>query len=725
MGTLLYKGEPIEVPDHRIGEMLKVKGYSVPAGQDVQIQDAALGRQVSVSGEDVAIHEGLYGSHAQTQGEWAEGQEDLRLEREHGGIIEGAITGIEAGLGSATFGATDLALGAIGGEEYRKNRSERRQVHSGIAMAGDVAGMLVPGTGLVKGGSLLAKGARMTPAAQAARIGAKGGLKRLAAEGAVFGAGQAAHELALSNDPLSMEQAAGTILKGALFGGAIGGGVGVFAKAAGKGLSKAKHIADDAASKLGKKSGIADDLLGLSRVELRAAQKAEAATIGATSAAAKAALVDDIAALHRASKAAGSEISLGSALGNTKSLARNPKKILDTLERSEQALAKISAQGTKARAVGDIAEQAKFAQVDDLLQQNRSMQSRIHEAYAPVPTPRMQQIEDALEMSSTGAAPKSLVEKAAEGAIFGAVTSAVAPVAGSLSPLIGGKAASKITDLVFGRLARSSGEAAARTAKSVSSLMDVTAKVGKAAKPLATRTLVAASFGPLSKDDPAPKKHTLQSAYKARSAEILSQVTMGPQGITMRPGARRKLSERLSGVRAASPRLADHIETVANRKISFLANKLPKRPDFLRHTTGPDRWQPSNAEMRKFAGYVAALDDPGAVEERLADGSLSPQDAEAYRAVFPEKYADLQRTIAEQLPELQAALPYAKRVSLSIFSGVAVDPSLDPRIFARIQSQYTEEPGTEAGTSAPKPMPQFGSIKSPEKAETPSQERQS
>src|SRR5690606_14111265 len=117
----------------------------------------------------------------------------------------------------------------------------------------------------------------------------------------------------------------------------------------------------------------------------------------------------------------------------------------------------------------------------------------------------------------------------------------------------------------------------------------------------------------------------------------------------------------LSGVKMVDAALADALETMANRRISFLARKLPKKPDFLRHTVGPDTWVPNSQDIRTFARYVDAVDNPQGVEERLADGTISPEDVEAYKEVYPERYRDLRNQIAARLPELQGTLPIGKR----------------------------------------------------------------
>jgi len=63
-------------------------------------------------------------------------------------------------------------------------------------------------------------------------------------------------------------------------------------------------------------------------------------------------------------------------------------------------------------------------------------------------------------------------------------------------------------------------------------------------------------------------------------------------------------------------------------------------------------------------------------------------------------------------------------MSLSIFTGLPVEPSMELSIFSRLQSQFAEEPGTAGGTQAPKATPNFGafgSVKSQDK--TRSQQR--
>ena len=133
MGKLVYKGEIVDVPESRMAGLVEGGQYSYPAGTDVQVVDGD--GTVSVSAEQEAEYAKQYGTRAQSADEWAGGQEDLRMDREHGGVVQGALTVGEAALGSATGGASDYIIGEGLGEGYQKDRRERREQHSGASGA--------------------------------------------------------------------------------------------------------------------------------------------------------------------------------------------------------------------------------------------------------------------------------------------------------------------------------------------------------------------------------------------------------------------------------------------------------------------------------------------------------------------------------------------------------------------------------------------------------------
>lgn len=366
--------------------------------------------------------------------------------------------------------------------------------------------------------------------------------------------------------------------------------------------------------------------------------------------------------------------------------------------------------------------------IPELLEANLRQQDAIT-ALKTGATPRLTELriaEDALK--STPKETKSMLQKIGEGATMSGATAGLAAVGvpWTAAAVMGASVSEKLSSMIFGKLGKAAKGTAAKTSGAVDKLLDVGGKIGKVAPPLATKVLAGVRFGDEDKTNRDFHKSELAKSFKAREAELYAQVTRGPNGITMRPAARRKIAQELAGVKLASPQLADSMETMINRRIAFLAQKLPKKPDYLAESVGPDTWVPNDQDIRGWARYVAAAEDPTGVEDRLADGTITPEDVEAYREVYPERYQDIRRQIATRLPELQATLPIEKRMALSMFTDLDVEPALNPIIFGRLQAQYGEEPGTERGTMAPMPQADFsafGSSRSADKLKTPSQNR--
>lgn len=225
--------------------------------------------------------------------ETAQGFEARQYEKEQGGL--GAVKAFgENALSSGTLGLSDVAAGAVGGNEYRQNRALREIAYPTASTAGEVAGMVIPALipggaeaeaaevgvhgaqAAEAGGSLLGRAAgavgtvaRNTPAGLALRGGeaaselvghglgalgvtgdgllgrvGRGALKGAAGgavEGAAFGAGGALSEAALAPDGdydgLAQKLWAGAI-HGAEFGATVGGGIGLAGEVAGAAARK-------------------------------------------------------------------------------------------------------------------------------------------------------------------------------------------------------------------------------------------------------------------------------------------------------------------------------------------------------------------------------------------------------------------------------------------------------------------------------------------------------
>lgn len=639
------------------------------------------------------------------------------LDKRYSGAGNTVKAAVYAGLRGITMGATDALIRAGGDEgellELRELRQRKPILSAGAEILGSLATAKIPiGLGS-RTGSALIGGAG--PVAQIARTGVSGGVA-----GGFMGLGQGVTDVALSEEPITAERVASSLSSNFLSGAGIGAAAGTASKALELGLvragsslrARAANARAGAAPDVAK-AQLADDILAhqkdLSEKKIWLATKdADVKKLQVVKEAAKVSRDADMQ-LRR----------LGN---NPKGLAKNPATALRALQTQEHALEMIQSQDDKLR--GIFAGDTTATRVTSLnalpmaLDRNRALQQQI----------------EALAVKAEKT--ESMAEKLLAGGVFSLGAGAAQAIPGvrdipGIGAIAGTAAMSVMGSKLAGRMAAANIAVAERTAKAADAFASIVAKATPYTPVLATKVLEAARFASAPTVDDATAIPSLKTqetpglarAFKARAAEIRSHMTETPEGPRVRVDARERIGRQLDPIRTVRPRLADQIETIAVRRLEFLARKIPRKPDIAGLPIGPDRWQPSDMEMRSFARYVAATEDPGGIEERLASGTVTPEDAEVMREVYPERLAEMTRLIIERLPSLRANLPYKRQLALSILTGVPVTAAMDPRILAALQAQYVNEPGTEGGIQAPVPMPQFGSVRKSDLHPTPSQER--
>lgn len=617
-----------------------------------------------------------------------------------------AVTGL-AGFGrTVSGGLTDVLADAAGiGEDFAALRKYNPGISAGSEVLGAVSGVGAAGLATRAGAAVARTAEGAGTVTRIARAGAGA-----ATEGALLGTGSGVSELALSKDPISLEGAISTIGSAGLFGGAVGGAAGLLTKGAAIGLGKARDKLDDIAAR---GTAEVDDIAKIALRDEVAAFRKEIKQSKVWLATKDSGVTGLRTVGKRTLKA---DKALDNLLDDPKALIDNPKAALRHLRVQEAALQEVAEKTDEIRAAltaqNSTNRIAALDKVAPTLERNRSLQSKIEQIIAK-PDPAV-----------GGGFGTNMLGGQAFGVAAGAV--GAVPVIGPMLAPFAGAAASKLVTEGLGKMAAKS---AARASKAIGTFLDVANKAPPIAPVLASKVLSTVRYAPGSKQ--APIKETkkgspaprLAKAFKARADEIKSQTMYDPSGIpVMRPEARERLAQRFDGLRGEDPIAADKLETLAAKRLTFLASKLPRKPDVAGLGTGPDRWQPSDMLMRAAARYMIAVEDPIGVVERLATGQITPEDAEAMREVYPEMYADIRQQIITQLPTLRATLPYHRRLALSIFSGAPVDPAMHPRIIKVLQASFSDEPGTEGGTQSPTPQPQFGSVRNQEA--TPSELRQ-
>lgn len=691
------------------------------------------------------------------------GTEDARLQQEYGDSPLHAAA--EGAARSLTFGLSDVALGQLDEEGVR----ERRERNSGAALAGELGGALIPiGAPAAIGRIGHATEELVTGGKAVGRLGrALGAGARGVAEGAAYGASQGVSETALSEDPATVEGALATIGTDALFGagaGAVAGGASSLlgdAAAAGKRMASEKlqsiagGAADRAAAKAETIAGRAvapaseaeqkaiasgldayADVAKMDRPAVRTAEKVEQQRVREWARQEASKVSDEVHAYHVETQGplASEMPELAKASKPIERGLEDPKGFIESMGPTAKALRIQETSLDGAIATKTLSEGA-VADAQKLLEQNRALQGRIKtvgELYQAPASPRLDALEQRVDEIAGGAAKgpggvAGMAKKAGEGAAFSATTGLLSAVGVPypLAALAGGKVAEMAGSALAGSLSGKLARGAEDVAKRLDSALDAFAKVGtkatRAAPVLATKTLEGITFAPPTRVMArayTPTKSGLAAATRARVDELASQVEPDPTKpgkLRLNAAAAADLHQRLAGLWATQPKFADQLEAAAARRITFLAEIAPKRPASGAIPTGPDRWQPSDMDSRKLARYVDAVEHPAAVIERLADGTLTPEDAKAMREVHPGLYAKVQAGLTDRLTELRKTLPYERRLTLSILFDVSVDESMSKPMTAALQASFTQPMPTQQmpGVKQSLPGASVGNLKPP------------
>jgi hypothetical protein len=250
------------------------------------------------------------------------------------------------------------------------------------------------------------------------------------------------------------------------------------------------------------------------------------------------------------------------------------------------------------------------------------------------------------------------------------------PVGGFLGHVLLERPIKMIADKLFGRVAGTSEKLAAGVDRLLSS----------GAKSATSRWVGSAILGAVSfevakrpRGEEAPK-----DPFQARAAE-LRRVQADPMG------TRRQVHASLDGVRLADPMLADQLESLAMRRLMFVSTKVPRDPRMPSAVPGYP-WEPSRAERDRFARYVEAAERPQTVLEDLADGTVTKEQVDALREVYPEMYRRVQMDVITRAAELQETLPWSKRVALSAFFAAPTERLLSPDGLRGLQATYATPP---------------------------------
>lgn len=130
-----------------------------------------------------------------------------------------------------------------------------------------------------------------------------------------------------------------------------------------------------------------------------------------------------------------------------------------------------------------------------------------------------------------------------------------------------------------------------------------------------------------------------------------------------------------------------------NAASMFLQSKLPSDPLAGKYMFATkSQWAPTDTQLAQFSRYQQAVEQPLGVINHVGQGTVTPEEIEGLKAVYPNIYNKLQKSIVNAIIDHGEDIPYQQRLKLGQLFQIPSDPSLDPQFIATMQSNYTGEP---------------------------------
>ncbi len=140
-----------------------------------------------------------------------------------------------------------------------------------------------------------------------------------------------------------------------------------------------------------------------------------------------------------------------------------------------------------------------------------------------------------------------------------------------------------------------------------------------------------------------------------------------------------KIARLGSTISNGAPKISEEYIGQQMKLYQFLYDKLPHNTKDTPYFRKGVSYKPNDMEIDKFSRILATVDDPFRVINDIMSGSVTADQVEVLRTIYPSIYAAMISKINDLAYSEKSApqLTYQQRLKLSLFMGYNFDPSLD------------------------------------------------
>lgn len=204
---------------------------------------------------------------------------------------------------------------------------------------------------------------------------------------------------------------------------------------------------------------------------------------------------------------------------------------------------------------------------------------------------------------------------------------------------------------------------------------------------------------------PGPSSRILSAPGKTegevfeKSFSRLQEVVANPQGVAA------GVARTMGAVGDAAPRTAAVVAMRAQEMAEFLVSKAPPGMVPSPYSLAPQKHKPlySDGQMREWARYAAAVNDPVSVLDSLRRGDISTQEVEVLNKFYPKLGQQIRAQIVSEIAEKGHELARPQRLALGVLFALPTDEDLTQPFIATAQGLYGAMPDVKDATSPGQP----------------------
>jgi hypothetical protein len=162
-----------------------------------------------------------------------------------------------------------------------------------------------------------------------------------------------------------------------------------------------------------------------------------------------------------------------------------------------------------------------------------------------------------------------------------------------------------------------------------------------------------------------------------------------------------RIAKTVGPISYAAPETALAVTETMQKAIQYLVKKMPKSMNTVDVAGLSREYQPSTQELSKFERILRTVENPTSVLDDLQNGTLTREQVDAIREVYPNLYSRIRTQVLEQVKKDGDKLTYSKRIQLGMLLDIQTDPSLRPSSILALQHTYAQEQEQEQGAVKP------------------------